>query len=324
MISDRERREADRFYADLMGPRRPGRMSWRGAVEEADGWPDLRSGLVVFYDEDTLRFIEGWTRDTHADEIILINRSRFDPIRNDARQRSRAYDDYLRRSVGGARNLMPPLFVMEPSLHTAPLLPRAPGDWDDLMISRLKAGGRALAVQSEAEQWKLFLQMLDKAELAAQGASPSQPAKECVAYLVLDNVRATLRAIEATNVTMSNDHVASIPLFHSTTSSGVRFAFRPGGDRGDRVIGDLHTHALLDPDARSNAAVTRVGRRVIAGVSDVDGDSASTERFVVYAIDSHYLHRANPDGSTNNKLERKGNVLREALRIFGGEPPRPQ
>ena len=59
---------------------------------------------------------------------------------------------------------------------------------------------------------------------------------------------------------------------------------------------------------------------MIAGVSDVDVESARTERFVVYAIDSHYLHRANPNGSTNDKLERKGNVLREALRIFGGEP----
>jgi len=326
MISDRERREADRFYADLMGPRRRGRMSWRRVAEEADGSPDLRSGLVVFYDEDTLRFIEGWTRDTHRDDVFLINRSRFDPIRSDGRQRSRMYDDYLRRVMGGARDRMPPMFSMSPSLHTAPLRRGAPGDWDDLMITRLILAGRPLTIQSEAEQWKVICGMLDQAKQAAQNVGRLTAAPEFVAYFVLDNAGAspTLQLIAATNVKMSGSH-ASIPLAHSTTSSGVRFAVLPGGDSGQRVIGDIHTHALLDPALTSTAAGMRTGPRMIAGVSDVDIESARTERFVVYAIDSRKLHRANPDGSTNDNLEHnKSNVLRDALRIFGGEPPRPQ
>jgi hypothetical protein len=55
-------------------------------------------------------------------------------------------------------------------------------------------------------------------------------------------------------------------------------------------------------------------------VSDVDVESARHDHLVVYAIDSKWLHRANPNGRKNDKLPRSGNVLREALRIFGGEP----
>ena len=40
------------------------------------------------------------------------------------------------------------------------------------------------------------------------------------------------------------------------------------------------------------------------------------ERALLSAL---YLHRANPDGTKNDKLPRSGDVLREALRVFGGE-----
>src|SRR5262245_57475633 len=114
MISDWERRQADRFYADLIGVRRGSRLPRRGSADEADPCADrdLRTGRVIFYDEDTLRYIEGWTRDTGSDDVFLVNRSAFDPIRSDGRLRSRQYDDYLRRSVRGERDLMPPLYVM--------------------------------------------------------------------------------------------------------------------------------------------------------------------------------------------------------------------
>ena len=65
------------------------------------------------------------------------------------------------------------------------------------------------------------------------------------------------------------------------------------------------------------------GARLIHGVSKIDIESAKTERFPVYAIDSRFLHRANPHGRPNDRLSKvkdKGNILREALRIFGGEP----
>ena len=56
------------------------------------------------------------------------------------------------------------------------------------------------------------------------------------------------------------------------------------------------------------------------GVSDIDTASAQDDHIVVYAIDSKWLHRANPDGTKDDKLPRSGNVLREALRVFGHEP----
>jgi hypothetical protein len=143
---------------------------------------------------------------------------------------------------------------------------------------------------------------------------------------LLDNAQATLRLFPASGVTMEGSH-ARIALSHSTTSRGVRVALRPGAtDTGERVIGDIHTHALLDPliNTTSTATGTRIGgAHMVSGVSEVDVDSARTERFVVYAIDSQYLHRANPDGSKNDKLPQSGDVLREALRLFGREPTVP-
>jgi hypothetical protein len=233
------------------------------------------------------------------------------------------YDDYLRRTVSGARNLMPPIFRMEPLLHSAPLSPRTPGDWDDLMISQLIAAGKRVTVPSEQDQWALFDKMYDKALAVARSTGRSQAPKECVTYLVLDNVKATMRLIEATTVTM-RDNEASAPINFSTTSAGVRFAFWPGGDRGHRVIGTIHTHAFLDflIDTSSTATGTRIGSQAVRGLSDIDTNSARTEGLVKYAIDAQYLHRADPDGHAcqNRRRKQKGNVLRQALRVFGGEP----
>lgn len=307
--------------------------SWRGRSrvaksdvaelsENLSGWEDLRSGRVVFYDEDTLRFIEGWTRANKSDTVVLVNRAAFDPIRDDGRSRSRAFDDYIRRRFAGERGLRPPKYVIDSSLHTAPLTRASPGDWDDLMISQLIAAGRPLSIQREQDQWLLIRRLLDDAVQDARNAASSQkPAREFVAFFVLDTVRATLTMVRAANVTMRDNHaVIAVGRVH-----GTHRVVLPGGDAAERVIGDVHTHVLLDP--LIDLTTTNVGTRIRGttrslhnGVSDVDVQSARNDLLVVYAVDSKWLHRANPNGTKNDKLPKSGNVLREALRIFGGEP----
>ena len=284
---------------------------------EADGWRDLRNGRVVFYDEDTLRFIEGWTRADGRDRVFLVNRSNFTPIRDDGRRRSRLFDDYLRRRIGGQRDLMVPTrFEMEANLHTAPLNPRS-SDWDDLMISELIAAARPVTVQRERDQWVEIKRIYAAAEQAAKNAGPRKPAQEFVDFFVLDNVKATLALVPAPAGTVRMQG------FHAHFALGrVRSTGVPVLRAGEIVIGDIHTHALLDPfiNTTSTATGTTIAPTLHSGVSDVDIDSAKNHRFVVYAVDSRHLHRANPDGTKKDRLPRSGNVLREALRIFSGEP----
>ena len=332
MISDRERRQADLFYADLMGLARPSAASRRYNAEEEDaGWRNLRNVRLVFYDQSTLEYLEGWTRyskdDPDTDRVFLIDRRQFDTIRTAGRSRGRALDDYLRRRAMGQRDLMEPRYVIEPNLHTVPLAANAPGDWDDEMVSQLIGASSRLRIQSEKDQWKLISQLLDKATQAAQAAGRNQIAQEYVAYFVLDVSKSTLRLVQATNVRMVGNH-ADIPMVRFTFPPRKPFPALTATNPDERVIGDIHTHALLDPDVHSTSTGMRTGWRLIHGVSETDVDAAKKDSFAVYAIDSRFLHRANPDGSSNDRLSKvndKGNILREALRIFGGsrEPPLP-
>jgi hypothetical protein len=328
MFSEEERRQADLFLADLMGQSAP-QTSRRPAgpavtrvpevQEDAPTQTDLRSGRVVFYDEDTLRFIEGWTRADGKDRVFVINRGAFDPIRADGTKRGRELDEFLRRHIRGERNLKPPQFVFEDKLHTVPLVPRKSGDWDDLMISQLIAAGRPVAVQTERDQWVLIKQLLAKAVKAAQSTGRLQAAPEFVAMFVLDvSSTATLSLSVVPNIKMNGNH-AIIPL---GTIRGTNKRVLAGGNANQRVIGDIHTHALLDPfiNTTSTSVGTRIGPTLHSGVSDIDVDSARNDGIVVYAIDSRKLHRVDPDGSKHDGMDQTGNLLRAALKIFGGEP----
>src|SRR5262245_31106878 len=300
-----------------MGLTRPRSSSFASVetIAEDQGWPDLRTGRVVFYDEDTLQFIEGWTRADGKDRVFLVNRANFTPIRDDGRRRSRLFDDYVRRWLGGQRDLMVPArFEMEPALHTVSLNPRS-SDWDDLMISQLIGAARAVTIQSEHDQWIEINRIYGLAEQAAKNAGPRQPVQEFVDFFVLDNVQATLTLVPAQGVTMQGFHA------HFKLGRDRRTGV-PALQAGRLVVGDIHTHALLDPfiNTTSTATGMTIAPTLHSGVSDVDTDSAKDHRFVVYAVDSRYLHRANPEGTKNDKLPRSGNVLREALRIFGREP----
>jgi hypothetical protein len=295
----------------------------REAEDSAGQAPQPRA-RVVFYDRDTLRFLDGWTRAQREPAVYLTDRTIFDGIRADGARRARDLDRYLRRMLasGGRADLMAPVFVIDPALATVPLIATRQGDWDDRMIAQLIGQARPLQIQSEAQQWAMINRLYAAAQADARDAARAgRPAREFVAYFVLDALRGTLSMVEANGVTMRNGH-AEVPL---GVVRGTNRVVVPGGDAAARVIGDIHTHYLLDPliDVNSSSVGTtyRASRNSLrSGVSDVDIESARTQQIIVYAVDSRNLHRANPDGTKNDRLPRSGNVLREALRIFGGEP----
>lgn len=282
---------------------------------------------TVFYDQDSLRYVDGWTRAAGPSAVFLIDRSGYNRIHADGVKRGREFDRFVAQALAaagrGRMDLQPPMYVIDPALATVPLNRASRGDWDDLMIAQLIGAGRRLTIQSQTDQWALINRLFANAkEDARRAAQAKRPAREFVAYFVLDRVKATLAMVEAINVTMQNGH-AVIPLAHIR---GTDQMVMPGGDAGARVIGDIHTHYLLDPLIDLNR--TRVGTTIRStqtslhsGVSDaVDVVSARDSHIVVYAVDSKYLHRANPDGTKNDQLSRSGDVLREALRVFGVEP----
>lgn len=72
------------------------------------------------------------------------------------------------------------------------------------------------------------------------------------------------------------------------------------------VIGTVHTHW----DDR--------GREHVGLSLDKDVPSARTNKFVVYAIDRNFLHRADTDGTRHDRLARVlTDILSPALRIYG-------
>jgi hypothetical protein len=333
MVSFRERRQADLFYADLMGLARPParRRSPAGAPRFSEDaptkWPG-RKGRVVFYDRNTLRFIEGWTRDTTTDRVFLIDRSEFDRVRADGRRRARELDEHIRRHMAGQRNVGLPLYLMDDRLHTVPLVPRA-GDWDDLMIEMLIDAARPLVIEPLAQQERMIDRLFGLAKQDALNAASrgvrGVSAQEFVAFLLLDNVTARLTMVQAANVTMDGNHARiALDVRRGNTTT---FRVVPGDPNGPIVIGDIHTHMLVDPliDRSSTRTGTTDGprRTVHSGVSPVDVTSARSDQIVVYAVDSKRLHRVSPDGTITDGIVRPHNVLREALRIFGGEPVGP-
>lgn len=315
MSTARERREADLFCADLFGLRRPAPF----AEDVPTRWKN-RDGRVVFYDRNTLRFIEGWTRDappgeTGHDRVFLIDRPDFDRIRADGRRRARELDEHIRRHLAGQRNVGIPLYLVDDRSHTVPLNPRST-DWDDLMIEMLIDAARRLDIESLAAQERMIDSLLAQARQdaaqAARAGAQGVSAREFVAFFALDNhatrTGGTLRMVPARNVQMRGNH-AVIPLSTRTGTNTV-FKVMPHDPHGPVVIGNLHTHVMV-PSATA---------RIRSGVSDVDESSARNDGIVVYAVDANHLHRATPGGRSTNEIKRPHNVLRAALKIFGGEP----
>jgi hypothetical protein len=315
--------------------------SWPSAMELGDSDPEALEPSsitdhegqaparyrIVFYDRERLRYLDGWTRAAPPSSVYLIDRGIYDDLRRDAVKRGQEFNRFLRQALtlrgqGRPVDLMAPSFMMDPATATAPLRRRGAAEWDDLMIAKLVMAAKPLTIASEATQWQFVERLFDKAKQDARAARPAdRQALEFVAYFALDTIKATLGMFEATNVRMIGNH-AEIPIGRVR---GTDRLVVPGGDAEQRVIGDIHTHYLLDPfiDTNRTGVGTTISshRQVLhAGVSDVDVGSARTHRMVVYAVDSRHLHRADPDGSKHDKLPRSGDILRQALRVFGGEP----
>jgi hypothetical protein len=282
---------------------------------------------IVFYDQESLHYLDGWTRATETSAVFLINSDSYKKIRADGAKRNQELNQFLAQHVPqgrGQRDRMPPVSFFNPDFSTAPLNRKSQGDWDDRMIEELIGIAMPLTIQSTNDQWAMIKSLFAKAkDDARKSAKPGQTAREFVAYFVLDTINATLLMKEANNVTMQNGH-ADIPLAKVTKFPERRVL--PGSDAEQRVIGNIHTHYLLDPlidlnRGHSGTTIRYAQYSPHSGVSDdFDVASARKDHIVVYAVDSEYLHRANPDGTKNDKLPCSGDVLREALRVFGSEP----
>jgi hypothetical protein len=140
---------------------------------------------------------------------------------------------------------------------------------------------------------------------------------EQVLFLLLDLRAARLSMVRAQGVTATSRE-ANIPLGRVPGTS-IRTLPPPAGSTSLQVIGNVHTHYLSAPSVRAVPGGT-VRTTMGYGVSAVDVTSAKTDGIVVYALDDRYLHRANPDGTRDDKLGRDFDVLLDALEVFSGKP----
>ena len=152
---------------------------------------------------------------------------------------------------------------------------------------------RAIVVQSNQDT--LINKLFDDAK-AAHG-------EEQGAYLVYSLKLGTLSLIRATNGAPQAERKTRFLWSLGKDASGR--AVMPT-DSSRVVIGTIHTH--WDDQGREVPELSR----------DVDLPSARTMKFVVYALDRKYLHRADPDGTPHNKMTRSiSDVLSPALRVYG-------
>jgi hypothetical protein len=123
------------------------------------------------------------------------------------------------------------------------------------------------------------------------------------AYMVYSLKLGTLSLVRATNGASQAERKTRFLWSIGKYSSG-RIVMPTDGTQV--VIGTIHTH--WDDQGREKPELSR----------DVDLPSARTMKFVVYALDRHYLHRADPDGTPHNKMTRAlSDILSPALRVYG-------
>lgn len=108
----------------------------------------------------------------------------------------------------------------------------------------------------------------------------------------------------------------------SSSAIHIQFSVAPVGnirlvptDKTLQIIGTVHTHYA--DVAAMNAANPGVRHTIAPQVSDQDRESAKKEKFMVYAVDANYVHKAYPNGKVSNKLSRNLDILVDALESYG-------
>ncbi len=164
--------------------------------------------------------------------------------------------------------------------------------------------GAALAQQGRA----IVFQTSGAAVIAALVQTAVRTRKEQGAYITIQYSTGKLQYLVA-NPTSSSETDFSPPV---APFGDVRLV---PSDHTLQIIGTVHTHYA--DVAAMDASNPGVRHSIAPQVSDKDRASAKSEKFVVYAIDANYVHKALPNGQVQNKLSRNLDLLTDALESFG-------
>jgi hypothetical protein len=178
----------------------------------------------------------------------------------------------------------------------------------EAMVRKLIAAAATVTIAPRPDQ---------RQALTALYADAKAQNLEQVLFLLLDLRAARMSMVRARGVTATSRE-ANIPLGR-VPGTNIRTLPPPAGSASLQVIGNVHTHYLSAPSVRTVPGGT-VRTTMGYGVSAIDVTSARTDGIVVYALDDRYLHRANPDGTKDDKLGRDFDVLLDALEVFSGKP----
>jgi hypothetical protein len=168
--------------------------------------------------------------------------------------------------------------------------------------------GDSLESHLSAKSQQLVIQSNGAAIIVSLVQTAQRTRKEQGAYIALQFSKAKLLYVSATPTTSSEtDFSFSVARF-----GDLRLV---PSDHTLQIIGTVHTHYA--DVAALNAATPGVRHSIAPQVSDLDQNSAKTEKFFVYAIDVNYVHKAFPNGQVRNKLSRYLDILTDALESYG-------
>jgi hypothetical protein len=177
----------------------------------------------------------------------------------------------------------------------------------DVLNNPLLFGDR-LESQLSANSRELVIQQDGAAFIATLVQTAQRTRKEQGAYIALQYSTGHLRYVTATPSSSSETDFS----FLVAKVGNLRLV---PSDHTLQIIATVHTHYA--DVAALNAASPGVRHSIAPQVSDLDQNSTKTEKFFVYAIDAHYVHKANPNGQVANKLRRYLDILTDALESYG-------
>jgi hypothetical protein len=168
--------------------------------------------------------------------------------------------------------------------------------------------GDSLESHLSANSQELVIQPDGAAFITTLVQTAQRTRKEQGAYIALQYSTGNLRYVAATPTSSSETDFS----FVVAKFGNVRLV---PSDHTLQILATVHTHyadvAALD------VASPGVRHAIAPQVSDLDQNSAKTEKFFVYAIDANYVHKAYPNGQVRNKLGRNLDILTDALESYG-------